>query len=272
MHTVSTFTAPYSLYCLSLMPLWALVGKERTTTRNLLLSVYAYLLHVVDIPHFLDDTTCAGYEYENWRDTNTDSQYWGGDEDEYDQERIADCKRLVSRHQRHGKPLLKKLADARHLTDFSRRVRSYRPRDEAETTLLTLAGRVLLLSETFPGRSLREGTHQSDFWESDFNEPELLPIDQCVFFLWDDTDAYFEDTIETFNQLAGEYADIDSRQIVQSFAKSQPRSIHDFRFETELYDLLARLDSHLYELYDPARQLTGNDQLPATPPPTSHQP
>lgn len=220
------------LYYIPVEPLLFLLRqKTRKQTKELMLSVYAYLYQVVKMP-FCDSSSFMGYQYEMLQEwIEQEPEAW--DEAEY-KEKLADIKALF----RYSNHIKKHISKPRHLEQFSARIKRFTPASLAEKILLEVAVKLCGLWAAYPARSFFDSI-TDNFLQPDIEE--RMQANQYFSFYWSNNGWLYEDVMENINVSLQEMQVAEEPIALQYFETPQSEVKHDLNFQTTLLEIICEL-------------------------------
>jgi len=238
--TVQTYNTGTTLYYIPVRPLADLLtDPARQQEAELLLYVYAYLYHVVDIPWFLNTGSFLDYTYEMMESSYMDSLEPG--EEEATLEKLT----IFDRMRSDSDALQKKLHLIRKLRGWSKCLRVFNPSSPAGQPLKKVAQSAWELYKAYPGRSIWNSI-EPDLLHPEYDE--RIRADYYISFFWDSEDDLYDDLMETINSCLQEYGVADEPVNVQIFDQPQAAVTHSLDFEQKLFTLIDDLCTVLNEL------------------------
>ncbi len=226
--TVKELDTNLTLFYIPIDPLWKLQRTKNKPAFDLLLSVFAYLHQMADMPLFNDDnyvgSTC------NMIFEQVEEDQHGFDEDE-----LKNYRTLAGAIQRVAPILNKEIGYPKNLHLFESRVNAFEPKSDFEDGLLHSAKAFLNLYQSFPGKSFMENLSCGFLY---FNEDELSSADQYFSFCWT-LDGWLMDNLDSYvNSDLQERTYLDQPCSVQFFSKRQVKETHGFEFHQALMEQL----------------------------------
>lgn len=234
--TVKPLTRNYDL---CYVPLSALDEFHRERNRpcfELLLSVFGYLNSRVRMPLICENDYLTGcYEAITEWVTNSENDL---DEKE-NNDNCADLKAM----NRKIHILEKAVRNPLHLAAFGDRLRSFRPTNQIEKRLKSVARKLHRFYSQFPHTSFYKNI-SCDHLEED--EGERAYPDHYFSFFWDDQAWMYDHLMEYVNCDLQEMAEWEVPVSIQYFDRRQTKAAHQLPFETRLLELIGELCSVLY--------------------------
>lgn len=238
--TVQTYSTGTTLYYIPVRPMADLLADHtRQPEAELLLYVYAYLYHVVDIPWFLHTGNFLDYTYEMLEAWYMDSPEPG--EEEATLETLAIFERMRS----DSDALQKKLHTMRKLRGWSKCLRAFNPSSPAGQSLKKVAQSAWELYKAYRGRSIWKSI-EPDLLYPEYDE--RIRADYYISFFWDSEDDLYDTLMDTINTSLLEYGVADEPVSLQVFDQPHTAVTHSLDFEQKLFTLIDDLCTVLNEL------------------------
>ncbi len=226
-----------TLYYVPVRPLWNLLHDiEQQQVAELLLSVYAYLYKVVQVPYYRDGNSYLYGTYEmigEWVEEDPDSLDTEDYEAQVENLEAATC---------HGDSIRELLNIPCHLAAFDQRVKDFQPSYEWEQQLHQTCIKYLNLYQSYPNRSVFDNIHERLVMPQ---EEERIYPEQYLSFFWDYDDCIYDSLFETVNAELQEKSVMDEPVAMQLFDCPQPQQMHSLDFEEKLFELIEELNSLL---------------------------
>lgn len=224
-----------TLFYIPVFPLFKMLhDKKYRKTAHLMLSVFSYLYHIVDIPYHTQENSFLYWEYDMLKDWILEDIYSNADEEEEEEdERLAE----ISVATWVGKNIEQKIGHENNLTFFDDRIKKFRPKDQLEEDCLVLARKALSLYRTYPQENIfRHASSMLDETEEEISE-EIIPMEKYISF-YADNKGYLASTLfDTVNTEFQEYGEIQEPVILKYF-DGRDILTADLSFEIRLFDLL----------------------------------
>ncbi len=228
------FDTGMTLYYIPVEPLFVMLrDKKRKQATKLLLSVFAYLYQVADIPYHRQEGTYLFYTYDMLND-------WKMQDEEDDLE----FQNAYRQMEYIGDVILQRIQNPENLRQFENRLSGFRARDEFDRDCRGLAERTFALFSQYPDARIHRSFSQAPWNEGDDDEGRQIALDNYVSF-YGSADGELSDLlIETINTDLQEFSGIDEPVI---YLPLDGREIKDnnFDFETRLFALLEELSTFL---------------------------
>jgi hypothetical protein len=217
-----------TLFYIPLEALWKLHLAKNKPAFDLLISVFAYLHQVIDMPLFTDD---------NYVGSTCEMIFEQLDENEYgfEDEELKGYRVLASTINRVAPIMNKEIQYHRNLEEFESRIDSFQPKSDFDEGLLTNARSFHQIKQRFPGRSFMEHLSCGFMY---FDEDEITHADQYFSFCWT-VDGWLMDNLDSYvNSDLQERSYLDQPCSVQLFSKRQREETHGFEFHFALMEQL----------------------------------
>jgi hypothetical protein len=221
-----------TFYYVPVQPLYQLLqDKKRKQAAALLLSVCAYLYHVLEIPYHTKEGSFLYDEYATIEQCTEDGSY--------DDEDIAYYAEQLAAMKKESAFILRKLNSPVHLKQFERRLHHFKITCPKDKEILETAQLAFDLFRRYPHRSLFSAIPRK-FLDPDAEE--RIYADQYISFFWKWGDDGFTHTLtEIINTEFQEILATDEPVAFQSFDTAQPEEQHDFSFATATLDMMEQL-------------------------------
>lgn len=237
--TKQVFEAGHTLYYVPVMPLFRLLrmpGQKHCA--ELLLSVFSYLYHTVQIPYYRDPSSYMHYHYEcnkEWL-LECQSDFEG---DEYE-ENMHD----VWKNEYVGDVMERKLYNRYNLEHFAERLYSFKPLSEFQRDALRVATDAFELTQAYPDATVFRNVEEVDHYEND----DIASFDPYVSFVGD-VDGWLYDNIERgVSDELNNYCQTAQPCKVQVFDDPEAEKATGLDFEYRLFELISNLTTLLTDL------------------------
>jgi len=243
--TISQFDTGRTLYYIPLKPLWKWVNDpEQNAVADVMLSIFAYLYQVVQIPIYTDYSSFLGEQYRYTEDMINEEM----SEDEDDEEnayRNSQLDELYSM-QNSGLHLQRLMNEKARVEHFADTVLAYADAEVRDNDLAILAIEFVQLYQAYPNRSCFDDI-RPDLYYPDVEE--RIKAEEYISFYWSGNDSLIETIHEMINCGFQEMGITDEPVDVKIFDKDLPDETESFGFESRFFPLLNRLAEFL-EDYD----------------------
>lgn len=237
--TVQTYNTETTLFYIPVRPLVdMLADPARQGEAEMLLFVFAYLYHVVDMPWFLHTGGFLDNTYEMLEAWYMDTPEPGGEEATLEKLNIFERMRTDS------DALQKRLQSLRSLRGWGKRLRAFTPSGPTGQSVKAVGQAAWELYKAYPGRSVW-GSIQPDLLYPECDE-RILP-DHYLSFFWDSEDELYDMLMESINTSLQEYGTIEEPVSLQVFDHPQTAVTHTLDFEQKLFTLIDDLCTVLNE-------------------------
>lgn len=229
--TAKSMQASYDLYYVQAAPLFRLLKEESSKpVANLLLSIFAYLYQVANMPFCNEQFVGGTYDMiEEW--IAEDPESW--DEEDY-RERLEE----ITQMNKDAKQMCRMIKDYKHLRRFERRITALLPANEMEAETIRLAARFFQLWKDYPGHGFNSNVIPN------LLNPEMeerMYVEQYFSFVWESNGWLFEDLMENINVSLQEYSISDDPVAIQFFETPQDTIRLDLPYENQLLKLIEDL-------------------------------
>lgn len=221
------------LYYIPVMPLYRMLrNKKRKHTAHLMLSVFAYLYHVADIPYYRQEGSYLYYRYEMLKEWIL--------EDEYTEE-MPHYMSEFQQAEQIGDMIEQKIFNRLNLKFFRKRLNAYRvsSKGNADQRWLEIAEKAYRLYKDYPkAKYFRNATPNGEANEDD--RDWIVRMEVYVSFCADSF-GWLSDNLEEFvNNDLQEYGQVEEPAIIKRFDGSAITE-NNLEFEYRLFALLNEL-------------------------------
>ncbi len=230
-----------SLYYIPILPLYRLLqDKKQKRAAELLLSVFAYLYHVADVPYYRDEYTFAYTNYEILKE-------WMEEDCETDQEDLDKYKSDFNVAFHYGDVMQRKLFNKYHLKQFRERVEQYAPCSPFELDCLKTAKDTLDLYEQYPNHTIYKHIEVQETEDNDYEENQRIEIGEYVSFIADSTGNLYQTFSEMVNNDFNERPNM-SIPVLKTVYDNTQLDKDDLEFERLFFSMLCDLCTILNDL------------------------
>lgn len=233
----------HTLYYIPIRPLYRLMNDPSAKARaDLLLSVFAYLYHVLKIPYYRNENTFLSDCYYRV------AEFMTGEDSEDDPETIARNNSLLKECLSEGDAVLKALTEPSHIKAFEERLKTFNAINNSDQELLNIAKQAFDLMHAFPETELTDAIPESIF---DRGVDERILAEQYIAFFWDaNCEPVYNNLIEYVSGCLENCGAIDSPAGYQLFDQPHEKIQHDSRFASGVFELIINLIEFLIKNYD----------------------
>lgn len=216
-----------NLYYIPIVPLYRMLKNKSTRkTACLLLSVCAYLYHIVDIPYYRQENTYLYWEYEMIKD------WIEQDEDKEDEDTRLHEMAIA---EWIGDRMEQKLFNRRNLEVMAARIRAYAPETDYERECLQLAKQALTLYTDYPDTNVfKHGTYTRN---EEYLEEEVIRMDKYISFVADTKGWLYESLADCINNEFNEYGEMEEPMLRKHFDGESPVA-GSLEFEDRVFTLM----------------------------------
>lgn len=183
-----------TLYYIPVEPLYrSLQARPKCKGLQVLLSVFSYLCHTVEIPYYTDQSSYMKWQYEmiaEWTESEPDAF-----EEGCYQRRLADLKKASY----IGEQVARKIDNPCHLQWFERRVNGFVPQSHWDSEVQRIGRQALHLYQQYPDATLTANVteHEYDYYS------ETIEIGQYVSFIHDLEGSLYDEIFHMVNEDMG---------------------------------------------------------------------
>ena len=223
------------LYYIPVRPLWNLAqNAQQQPLAQMLLSVYAYLYQIANIPYYVEADSYMSYHYEtmqNWIDE-------ADDEDEEEKQYRDEQSEVLQTLNDAGNRLLTRIRDNSCLLQWEANIEAYRQAGNGDVETAAIAEGFLNLFRQYPNRTVFDNIHE-ELVEPE--ETERVRLEQYLSFWWSNNDCFYDMIFDMVNNEFGECGVTDEPVSIQVFDRPQASVLNDLDFEKQLFDLIDKL-------------------------------
>lgn len=231
--TIKKFDTGQTLYYIPVNGLWQIIQCKRLEPlSNMLLSVFAYLYQIVEIPFFRDHSCYLFYEYEMISDWIEE------DEGEIDEEFIEQQRQDLVLMAVAGDRILNVIQQRATLEQLDNNLNVYCQSEICRKEVAELGRDFLKIYRDYPERSIFKNM-QRDLFESEYLD--YTHAGQYLGFYWSGNDTLNEQLFEVINNELQENSFTEEPTFIQFFNSPQESVGDDFDFEERIFSLLDRL-------------------------------
>ena len=226
-----------TLYYIPVYPLYKLLmDKQQKACAELLLSVFAYLYHIANIPYYRSEGSYLYYMYQIIED-------WLMDDPESSDEVYYMYKLSELNKAAHiGDVMVRKIHNTIHLEHFAKRIQHFRPKDEFQTSCLKIAITAHRLMTQYPDSTIFSHMVQIEDEEVD----DTIQGEQYISFIADNYGSLYDEIANMINEEFGNKAAIQEPTAYTLYsAKSNSESLE---MEQQLLPMINDLCSLLNKI------------------------
>ncbi len=231
--TIKKYDTGQTLYYIPVNPLWQIIQcAEQQPLAELLLSVFAYLYQVAQIPFFrnIDSYLMSQYDYiGDWiNEEEVDV------EQDYKDRQNRELALLAGA----GDRILAIIRQPSELELLESRIEAYRKWEHLDLETESLACEILKLYREYPERGIFDNIHPALCGN---DEDNWIRADQYISFFWSGRDSLYDMLFEMVNNELQEYGISEEPAVVQVFDRPQSQPLNDLNYEKQLFELLDQL-------------------------------
>lgn len=220
-----------TLYYIPVFPLYRLLkNPKRKRTAQLLLSVYAYLYHVADIPYYRQENSFLFWQLDMLKEWIVN--------DEYTEEGSLYLSE-IKQAEWIGDRMEQKISNRTNLAVFKDRVGRFTSKDALDHDCWKLACEALSLYEQYPNETVfRNAVPNEEADEDDMDN--IITMDRYVSF-WHEGKGWLAENLEQcVNNEFQEYGQVEEPEIIKRFDGSDITG-KCLEFENRLFKLMDEL-------------------------------
>lgn len=228
-----------TLYYIPVEPLYQMLhDPKRRKNAQLLVSVCAYLYHIVQIPYYRQENSYLYWMYEmhkEWEEQDDETQDNERDLLEFAKaELIGDC-------------IEKKIFNRMNLVFFEKRLQSFKRSNAFNEDCYQIANKAFVLYHQYPNETVfRNATKNNEpQCEQDQDQNEMVAMQKYISFIARTKGSLYENMEQSINNEFNEYAQMDEPTIIKTFDGTDAARC-SLDFENRLFDLLDNLCHLLY--------------------------
>ena len=218
-----------TLFYIPVIPLYKML-KDPMTKRaaRLLLSVFAYLYHVADIPYYRQEDAYIYWQYEMIAD-------WIEQDDEAE---LDSRKEELKVAQWCGEKMEQKIFNRKNLDVFAERIKAFRPKNDFEQECLNVAKGMFALYTDYPATTVFQ--HAKYVHDDEEQEDEVIAMRKYISFIADAKGWLYETVAESVNNEFNECGATEEPTVLKKFNGT---TITDcsLEFENRLFPLIGDL-------------------------------
>lgn len=223
-----------TLYYIPVIPLYKLSKiKKYKKTFQLLLSVYSYLYHIVDIPYYRQEASYLYWMYEMF-------EQWANEDDE-DQENINLLLDIKSAEW-IGDSIEKKIYNLQNLEQFKTRLERFKANDDFDKNCFSLAESFYNLSLQFPNSNILKNAKSNVIYNEydDEADDNIVTMDKYISFCADAQGYLFNTLFQSVNNELQEYGQIEEPTVIKYFDNPNADK-SNLDFEHQIFNLIEEL-------------------------------
>ncbi len=252
--TITQYDTGYHLYYIPVKPLWnwSTNPKYKTVT-EVMLSIFAYLYQVVEIPLYTEPDSYVGQQYSYMEDMINEKMFEDDEDKEFKDFQMGELFTL----QNSGIHLRRLMEEKYRVENMEDIVLNYANTEEHDNELAVLAIEFVQLYKAYPKRSYLDSIRP------DLCYPEVeerIYAEQYVSFYWSGYDSLIESVYEMINCHFQEMGVTDEPIDVKLFDSPNIETTERFGFENRLFPLINRLSEFL-DNYDDYTTPTNDKEI-----------
>lgn len=228
-----------TLYYIPVLPLYRLMqDKSQRQGAELLLSVFAYLYHIAEIPYYREDYSALGYHYECLED-------WFFEQCQEDQkEEIVAMQQELNRACFYGDQMFRKIYNPYHLNNFKRKIESFTLSTDLGQQCLRIAKKTFEIFKQYPNESIFRNTSNENFQHDD----GIIMAQQYISFIADSQGILYENIERAINDEFNECSEMQQPVLFQIYDNQNKPCHQGLDFEYKIFPLINDLCTLLNQM------------------------
>ena len=225
-----------TLFYIPVIPLYKMLKDPKTKrAARLLLSVFAYLYHVADIPYYRQEDAYLYWQYEMIAD-------WIEQDDEAE---LDSRKEELKVAQWCGEKMEQKIFNRKNLDVFAERLKAFIPTNDFEQECLNVAKGMFALYTDYPATTVFQNAKYVQ--DEEEQEDEVIAMRKYISFIADVKGWLYETVAESVNNEFNECGTTEEPTILKKFNG------------TAITDCSLEFENRLFPLIDDLCYLLNND-------------
>ena len=218
-----------TLYYIPVIPLYKMLkNPKKKRAARLLLSVFAYLYHVADIPYYRQEDAYLYWQYEMIFD-------WIEQDDEAE---LDSRKEELKVAQWCGEKVEQKIFNRKNLEVFGRRISTFRPKNDFEQECLNVAQGMFTLYTEYPATTVFQHAKYAD--DEAEQDDEVIAMNKYISFMADGKGWLYETLAESVNNEFNECGTTEEPTVLKEFSGTSVTNC-SLEFESRLFPLIGDL-------------------------------
>ncbi len=218
-----------TLFYIPVIPLYKMLKESKTKrAARLLLSVFAYLYHVADIPYYRQEDAYLYWQYEMISD-------WIEQDDEAE---LDSRKEELKIAQWCGEKIEQKIFNRKNLDLFAERIKAFKPKNNFERECLHVAKEMFALYTVYPTTTVFQNAKYIQ--DDEEQEDEVIAMRKYISFIADAKGWLYETIAESVNNEFNECGTTEEPTIVKEF-NGTAITDYSLEFENRLFPLIGDL-------------------------------
>lgn len=243
--TIKTLPTSYDLYYIPVGQVCLMLeDRKHKRTTDMMLSLFAFLYQVVNVPFYTEPSSFLYECYKSIRYSLEEDEENGQEYGEFATELIDEMDTI----EKDGSSLLRQIACKDRLTAFEKTTGAYKPRNKKEKQLLKVCGEALKLWKKFPDCSISRAIPA---YLSEKERENAMYPGMYIGFHWGTESDWLENHInEYLNSYLGECSTVQEPATAQLFHRKQKREYHNMELQHTLIGFLEHTAQALYEFHE----------------------
>lgn len=245
---VGTIKSNYTGYDLYFFPVSEIYFQwqkdEKSLFSDLVLNLFAFLKQQLEVPFYAEAYSFLNDCYRTIR------EYIEGDIEhgyEYEDDLGYELLEEIDFIDHAGNEILKEISKTLSIEKFESKIKSFKPRNDREASILAACKKALTLKRKYPNISI--GTAIPDFYDGD--EENILRPDMYIGFVWGGESDWLENNLnEQIHSYLNEFSDKQEPSSAQIFNRKISREKHNLKMQKELIAFFDQVAKALYAYYE----------------------
>lgn len=218
-----------TLFYIPVIPLYKMLKEPKTKrAARLLLSVFAYLYHVADIPYYRQEDAYIYWQYEMIAD-------WIEQDDEAE---LDSRKEELKVAQWCGEKMEQKIFNRKNLDVFAERIKAFIPANDFEQECLNVAKGMFSLYTDYPATTVFQNAKYVQ--DDEEQEDEVIAMRKYISFIADTKGWLYEKVAESVNNEFNECGTTEEPTVLKKFNGTAITHC-SLEFENRLFPLIGDL-------------------------------
>lgn len=237
--THHTYNTHMTLYYIPVLPLYRLLqDRKQKQNAELVLSVFAYLYHIVGIPYYRDNYNALAYYYECMEDWMME----GWAEDETDEKNSTNSE--IYKASFYGDVIHRKIYNLYQLNQFRQRIDCHKQKSSFDRECQNLAKKAYALLQDYPKYTVFRSTSNAELDEED----GIIRAQQYISFVAENEGTLYENIARMVNDEFNECSEMEQPTLMQVYDAQNNPSTEGLDFEYRLFPLLNDLCTLLNQI------------------------
>lgn len=227
-----------TLYFIPVVPLFQMLqNKSLKKNAQLLLSVFAYLYKIADVPYYRQQDSYLYGIYEMYEE-------WMEQEDEADED-LQEYEREFKVSKNIGNKIERKISNIKNLDFLEQRLSDFKIRNEFDLNCQKIASDAFALYREYPRTTIfrNKPSSEDDPYDDDYCN-KSIEMEKYISFVSDTKGCLYRNIEDSINAEFNEYGNIEEPTIYTPINGSEITKA-DFDFENRFFSLIENLNNIL---------------------------